>query len=294
MADSPGSGLTPVRPNIRPHRSDNATGTADVVYSTRSYKSTIQEVYAMAKTGTLGVCMFLCVSLFCGPLHAGFTVDLESGAVFSGYNDVRIPGDTGTLFSLSEDLDPETSVFFRARLRYAVGDRGDLSILIAPLKIQAEGRVGKDIDFEGKTFPADQPLDATYRFNSYRLTYRYDLYETPGLELGLGLTAKIRDAEIRLTSGDIESKKSNVGFVPLLNFRLLWSLGQRVSLLVDGDALAAPQGRAEDVLAALRYRISDRLAIKAGYRILEGGADNDEVYNFTLLNYAVIGLTLLL
>jgi hypothetical protein len=246
----------------------------------------------MAKTSTLGVCAFLCVFLFCGPLRAGFTVDLESGAVFSGYNDVRIPGDTGTLFSLSEDLDPETSVFFRVKLHYAVSDRTDLSILIAPLEIQAGGQVGEDIYFEGETFPADEPLDATYRFNSYRLTYRYDLYETPDLKFGLGLTAKIRDAEIRLTSGDVESQKSNVGFVPLVNFRLLWSLGHRLSLLVDGDALAAPQGRAEDVLAALQYRISEGLAIKAGYRILEGGADNDEVYNFALLNYAVIGLAL--
>jgi hypothetical protein len=30
--------------------------------------------------------------------------------------------------------------------------------------------------------------------------------------------------------------------------------------------------------------------LKAGYRLLEGGADNDEVYNFTLVNYATIGL----
>lgn len=246
----------------------------------------------MARTGTFGVCAFLCMFLFSGPLHAGFTVDLESGAVFSGYNDVRIPGDTGTLFSLSEDLDPETSVFFRARLHYAVSDRTDLSILIAPLEIHAGGRVGEDIYFEGKTFPAGEPLDATYRFNSYRLTYRYDFYETPGVEFGVGLTAKIRDAEIRLTGGNIESEKSNVGFVPLVNFRLLWALGRRLSLLVDGDALAAPQGRAEDVLAALQYRISEGLAIKAGYRILEGGADNDEVYNFALLNYAVVGLVL--
>ena len=31
-------------------------------------------------------------------------IDLENGAVFSGYNDVAIPGDTGTRFSLSRDF----------------------------------------------------------------------------------------------------------------------------------------------------------------------------------------------
>ena len=50
-----------------------------------------------------------------------------------------------------------------------------------------------------------------------------------------------------------------------------------------GDALAAPQGRAEDVLAALTYGKSDKFRIKIGYRILEGGADNDEVYTFSLV-----------
>jgi hypothetical protein len=43
------------------------------------------------------------------------------------------------------------------------------------------------------------------------------------------------------------------------------------------------------VLAALQYQVSDRIGLKLGYRILEGGADNDEVYNFSLFNYAVIG-----
>ena len=37
--------------------------------------------------------------------------------------------------------------------------------------------------------------------------------------------------------------------------------------------------------------LSDRLVLRAGYRILEGGADNDEVYNFSLFNYASAGIT---
>ena len=35
-------------------------------------------------------------------------IDLESGFVFTGYNDVRIPGDQGTLFSLKDNLIPNT------------------------------------------------------------------------------------------------------------------------------------------------------------------------------------------
>jgi hypothetical protein len=34
------------------------------------------------------------------------------------------------------------------------------------------------------------------------------------------------------------------------------------------------------------------LRLKAGYRILEGGASNDEVYTFALIHYALVGAVL--
>lgn len=37
-----------------------------------------------------------------------FFIDTETGAVFTGYNDVAIPGDNGTRFSLSDDLNADT------------------------------------------------------------------------------------------------------------------------------------------------------------------------------------------
>jgi hypothetical protein len=62
-----------------------------------------------------------------------------------------------------------------------------------------------------------------------------------------------------------------------------------LGFLLEGDALAAPQGRAEDVLLAFYFHPAERIGMKVGYRILEGGADNDEVYNFTLLHYLAAG-----
>lgn len=52
--------------------------------------------------------VFLGISLLLAPeTFSQIDLDIESGAVFSGYNDVRIPGDTGTLFSLSEELEAD-------------------------------------------------------------------------------------------------------------------------------------------------------------------------------------------
>jgi len=89
----------------------------------------------------------------------------------------------------------------------------------------------------------------------------------PRLEFGLGFTAKIRDAKIALSSPVLVSEKTNVGFVPIINFRLLWKIDDKYGFLLDGDALVAQQGRAEDVRIASTYKLSKSLGIRAGYRI---------------------------
>jgi len=218
-------------------------------------------------------------------------LDFETGAVFSGYNNVRIPGNLGTYFSFKDDLKAKTQLFYRLRASYVIKTRHTLSLLYAPLETKSQGSVANDILFEGILFNANTQLVGTYKFNSYRLTYRYDIVNKSNIVFGVGLTAKIRDAKIALSSPGLTSEKTNVGFIPIINFRLLLKVDDKFGLLLDGDALAAPQGRAEDVLIAATYKCSDNFGIRAGYRILEGGADNDNVYNFALFNYASVGLT---
>ncbi len=235
------------------------------------------------------VVMLLCIGL--SSANAQALIDLETGFVFTSYNNVRIPGNQGTLFSLKDGLIPKAEFFYRARLNYTIKSRHTISLLYAPLETKSQGSFANDILFEGVVFPANTELTGTYKFNSYRLTYRYDFVQKPKFEFGLGLTAKIRDAKIALASSEAVAEKTNVGFVPIINFRLLWNIGNKFGLLLDGDALAAPQGRAEDVLIAATYKLSENLRIRAGYRMLEGGADNDEVYNFALFHYASVGLS---
>ena len=222
--------------------------------------------------------------------RAQWTVDFESGVAVSGYNDVGIPGSTGTRFSLTDDLDSDPRAFWRVRIERRFGERHQLSLLIAPLRLQAEGRVSHPIVFANATFPAATELRSLYRFDSYRLTYAYDVYRRKTLRIAAGATAKIRDAAIRLTSDAQVAEKSNTGFVPLLHLAVDWDVSHRLRMVLDVDALAAPQGRAEDILLALSGRLNDSLRLRAGYRMLEGGADNDEVYNFTMINYVLVGL----
>jgi len=243
------------------------------------------------KTIQVSFYVLLSILFLNNPLIAQVTLDFETGSVFTGYNNVRIPGDKGTLFSLKEDLKSDAAIFSRLRASYTLNSRHTISALYAPLKTHSEGTVSYPIYFAGITFPADNRIKGVYKFNSYRLTYRYDFIYKPKVIIGIGFTAKIRDASIELSSIGANAEKTNVGFVPIVNFRLLWKPGNKTGFLLEGDALAAPQGRAEDVLLGMSYLIKENLSVRAGYRFLEGGADNDEVYNFALFHYATVGVS---
>jgi len=217
-------------------------------------------------------------------------VEFENGAALSGYNDVRIPGDSGTAFSLTDDLSSDTVYFLRLRADLRLAPKHVLSALVAPLQIDASGVFDSPVSFAGATFAPGVPTKARYVFNSYRVTYRYEPIRKESWLFGVGVTVKMRDAVIRLESEGTVAEKTNVGIVPLVNFRLERRLGGHAAFLVEGDALAAPQGRAEDVFAGVLMHAGQQWSFKAGYRFLEGGADNDEVYTFALVHYVAAGV----
>jgi hypothetical protein len=255
---------------------------------------------------TVGVgAAVVCAACLLGPpaAHAQLFVDLEGGAVFSGYNSVRLPGDGGTKFSFDKELETDPGVYGRLRVGYTTG-RHTFFAFGAPLTLKPAGSVDRDILFEGVTFPAGTPLEGVYTFNSWRVTWRYALRPEGDLRADVGVTAKIRDAVISLDGGGLFSEKTNVGFVPLIYFRLRWRAFGSADLLLEGDALAAPQGRAEDVFLGLQVPVNWAFSplrmlgvdcsrtVRAGYRVLEGGADVDEVYTFAALHFFGVGVTI--
>ena len=100
-------------------------------------------------------------------LNAQATFDIESGLVFTGYNNVRIPGNQGTLFSLKDDFNAQANAFIRIRAGYTMKSRHTLTALYAPLIVKSEGINEIPIDFQGLNFAANTFINATYRFNSW-------------------------------------------------------------------------------------------------------------------------------
>lgn len=241
---------------------------------------------------SLAVVMSLAAFSWARQSSASVEADIEAGLVFASRNDTRIPGNGGTDLSLVRDLSTPPAPAFRLRLGYRIAERHLITALYAPLQVNATGTLDRDVSFGGGTFRAGSPVLAVYRFDSYRLTYRYSFVWADGLDVAAGFTAKIRDAETSLYGVEAR-RKTNTGFVPLLNVHLAWRPKQGAfGLVLDADALAAPQGRAEDVLIAATWRTRDGTDVRLGYRMVEGGADNDEVYSFAWLHYVVAGLAM--
>jgi len=245
----------------------------------------------MKTSSEIIVSLLLCC--FFSSVKAQFKLDLEGGVIpGTSYNKVRIPNTGGTLVNLSDDLNEKAKAFYRIRLGYTINEKHTLLLLYAPLTLNYHGNFNQSIQFNDRNFSANVPVNVYYKFNSYRFTYRYNFIRQGRWQVGAGLTAKIRDADIRFKNELYDTHYDNVGFVPIINFYACYKPNYHWSFIVEGDALAAKVGRAEDIFAGAAYQLNTRLGIKLGYRVLEGGADNDKIYTFNWVNYASAGILL--
>lgn len=221
------------------------------------------------------------------PIYAA-QLEVETGRVCAGRADVRIPNDEGTRFSFVDDLDSDSATYYRIRIGGTLAERHRIFFTWAPLEVEASGSFDRDTRFADTLFPANTPVTGTYGFDNYRLTYRYRLRDRGRFRTEVGGTLFVRDAEIKLSSASLTDSDDDLGFVPLLSGRVEADLAPGWMLVADGDALVGPQGRAIDILLGLEAAPRDNLRIGLGYRILEGGADVDQVYTFALFHHLAL------
>jgi hypothetical protein len=249
---------------------------------------------------SLAQTVFACVFgiLIANIAAAEVRFSVEGLTFWQSLNEVKIPGNTGTKFSLAE-FEKGAVLGGRIYAGYRFNKHHEFRALYAPFLLERSGRFDQTVNFEGKSFAAGVETETIYKFNSYRLTYAYhfDLGVDPSenWQWALGFTAKVRDAEISLRQGVNQAKKTDLGFVPLLHVQGLRKLSRLWAFRLDFDGLVAPQGRALDLSLYLERNLwhaepNQNIHGAIGYRTLEGGADNETVYNFAWLHALVFGL----
>lgn len=220
-----------------------------------------------------------------------FQIEFETGAIWQGRNEIHIPDSAaGTRFSLADLQDDMPIVQRRVEATWHPGRRHAFRFVYQPLGFSGTGSTTTPVLFAGGTFTPGAPVESDYKFDSYRLTYRYLFYESSTWRISAGGTAFIRDAKVELRQGRSTSTDSNVGFVPLLSLNAEYRFAPRWVAVVDIDGLVAPQGRAFDAAAKIRYDLTNHWSVSAGYRTFEGGVDNDERFAFGWFHFAVVSM----
>jgi hypothetical protein len=220
-----------------------------------------------------------------------FVVEIEAGPAWQSRNDVQIPNnEPATRFSLVDLVGSGPLPAARLYFLWNINERHGLRVLLAPLSYTKSGQFASPVNFAGETFQPMVSTDATYKFNSWRLSYRYNIYRGSDWRWWIGFTAKLRDAKIQLEQQGRSAAKTDLGFVPLLHVAGQVRFGSEWSAVLDADGLAGGPGRAVDAALKLRYNLDSSWSVAAGYRTVEGGADVEEVYNFAWLHYAAVSV----
>jgi hypothetical protein len=218
-------------------------------------------------------------------------LELEVGPAWQSYNDVEIPNDgTATRFSLRDLAGSGPWPAGRVTVTWDPWERHGFRLLVAPFALTEEGVPAEAVSFAGESYAAGEPARARYRFNSYRVGYRYLLRQGEVTTARVGFTAKVRDARIALRQGPLASEKTDLGFVPLLHLSGDWAPSPDLELSLDVEGLAGGPGRAVDGALKLGWAPREGWSVHVGYRTVEGGADVTDVYTFAWLHYAVLSV----
>lgn len=234
-------------------------------------------------------------TVFAAPAHAQWgdtrpadSLDVELGLYRFTRNDVRIPNEGGTRFAL-DDLTGSNGADARLQGTWWWNERNALRLTLAPITIDGTGITDREIDFAGERFAEGEATRGQYRFNTYRLTWRYRFHRGERWDWSAGAALLVRDARIRLTQGELSAQDDDLGFVPILHAHGRHRLSERTTLVLDFEGAWSPQGRAFDVALRAERDFTGGWYGHAGVRTLEGGADVSDVYAFAWVHFVTLG-----
>jgi hypothetical protein len=180
---------------------------------------------------------------------------------------------TGTYFNYVENGGQDILFpFGRLSLDLTLHKKHHLVFLFQPLSLVTKETVEQRFDVDGTVFPAGTPVEFTYNFPFWRLSYLYDFSKSPDRELAFGLSFQIRNARIEFESldGTLLRSTRDIGPVPILKTRLKQEF-KTTWLGFEADGFYAPisyiNGSDEEVVGAILDA-----SIRAGMRFGTGNA----------------------
>ena len=176
----------------------------------------------------------------------------------------------------------------------AIAGSHRITALYQPLTLTTRSVAARNdsgtVQIDGVDF-LNLPIDITYGFDFWRLSYLYDFVEDPATILGVGLSLQIRNASISFTSVDGSKRvvQQNIGPVPIIKVRAAHWLTPSFGLDFEADGFYASSaffngsarpftGWVWDASLSAKTRFQDSSAAYLTVRSIGGGAEGSNAY----------------
>lgn len=209
-----------------------------------------------------------------------------SGAGGTNFNFVTMGGQD-TLFP-----------YQRYSAEVVLGGRNRVTLLYQPLTLNTRTVAGRNgttapVYIDDAMFPAGTPIDITYGFDFWRVSWLYDFARSPETILGAGVSLQLRNASIVFTSGDgtERSANQNIGPVPILKARAAHWFSSQFGLDFEADGFYASsaifngsgnpfEGWIWDAALSAKTRFTANSSAFLTVRSIGGGARGSNAYSY--------------
>jgi hypothetical protein len=168
------------------------------------------------------------------------TANAELGFVKILANNIQI-GQTGSMFNyVTQGGEEILFPFTRYSVDLALATRHHVIFLYQPLLLKTQTVVptGQSLTIDGVTFGPSTPVDVTYSFPFWRVSYLYDFIDNRNWVFGAGVSVQLRNASIRFENVATQqlAVSQNLGIVPIIKLHARYQTdgGFFVQSTVDG------------------------------------------------------------
>ncbi len=224
-----------------------------------------------------------------------FFLESELGTVKVNYHTILIGSETagtGTTFDFVTQGGQE--ILFpiqRFNAGIVIADQHRLSFLYQPLEVLTEVTFKDDVTVDNVTFPGGTPMELSYGFPFYRITYAYDFFKSDRIDLAAGAAIQLRDASIvfKQQDGEQMTVSQNLGPVPALNLYGRYQFANGFYALADITGIYASSafinganfdfsGSLLDASLRGGYTLKNNIDLFMNLRFLGGSADGVSEY----------------
>ncbi len=219
--------------------------------------------------------------------------EAEQGAAAVLYHTIQI-GDGGTTFDYRTQGGQEILFpFNRFTAGMTIQQRHRVSFLYQPLTVVTNVRFKDDVTIDDVTFDDGTPMEITYGFPFYRVTYGYQLLKDSSADIYIGAALQLRNASLVFKQIDGEDKKltvsQNLGPVPALYAAAAYTLESGLVLRAEATGLYASSrfingadfdftGSILDASLRMGYQLKNNVEVFGNIRFLGGSASGDSEY----------------